>query len=76
MYAIDLLMVIHPFAKFDRLMSKQKSYGQDTKTSQKSYKFDPEIKGQCRIGIIGQRSCMYEPHRQIVIHVHPRVKYG
>ena len=34
---------------------KKKSYGPDTKTCQKSHKFDIEVKGQCRIGFMNVR---------------------
>ena len=48
-----LFMVIDPCAKYGKPMSKQKnSYGPDTKTCQKTYKFDLEVNVQGRFWII------------------------
>ena len=45
MYTTHPLLVIDPCAKYGRPMSKQKkSYGPDTKTCQKPYKFDLEVR--------------------------------
>ena len=53
MYVTHRLMVIHPCAKYGMPMSNQKkSYGPDTKTGQKLYKFDLEVKVQGRIWIM------------------------
>ena len=70
MYTTHRLMVIHSCAKYDKPMSNQKkSDGPDTKTCQKPYKFDLEVKVQGRIWIF-----MYGAHHLMVIH--PCVKYG
>ena len=55
MYATHCLMVIHSCAKYGRTMSKDKkdvACTVQTWPSQKSYKFDLEVKGQCHIGIM------------------------
>ena len=53
MYSTHPLLVIDPCAKYGRPMSNQKkSYRPDTKTCQKPYKFDLEVKVQGRIWIM------------------------
>ena len=53
MYATHCLMVIHPCAKYGKPMSIQKkSYGPDTKTCQKPYKFEFKVKVQGHIWIM------------------------
>ena len=65
-----LLIVIDPCAKYGKPMSNQKnSYGPDTKTWQKPYKFDLEVKFKVISG-----SWMYATHRLMVIH--PCAKYS
>ena len=52
-----LLIVIHPCAKYGKPMSNQKkSYGLDTKTCQKPYKFYSKVKVQGRSWIMNVRN--------------------
>ena len=55
MYVTHLLKMIHPYAKYVKPMSIQKSYGPDTKTCQKPYKFDLEVKVQGRVWFMNVR---------------------
>ena len=55
MYATHRLMVIHPCRFWQANVKFKKSYEPDTKTFQKSFKFDFEVKGQRRIGIMNVR---------------------
>ena len=52
MYTTHRLMVIHPYAKYGRPMSNQKTVMGRTQTCQKPYKFDLEVKVQGRIWIM------------------------
>ena len=55
MYVSHLVMLITPYAKYGKPMSNQKIVMGRTKTYQKPYKFDLEIKVQGRIWIINVR---------------------
>ena len=52
MYLTHLLMVIDPCAKYDMTAKANRSFRSVMKTNQKPYKFDLEVKGQCRIRIM------------------------